>query len=340
MTYILSHKKQLVSIALSVVLSFLFISMIASAVTYINTASVGIGTSTPGAALGVKGGALVDGFLRADYIWATSTTASSIGGNLGLASTTPGAMLAVKGLALVDGGVWADYVVATSTSIAMGFGTSTPGAEFSVDGGALFGGGVTVSYLKSTSTVTSSFGGNLGIGATTSPGLMLGVEGYGVVKGDWNVAGTTTVSSVIATSTVNIGTSSPTVGAQLNVAGSGYFSSGLGVGAATTSSGGFIVKGSTIGFLVDGTSNRVAIGTTTFPGANPENSALAPDFIVSGAASSTVYIAAEGAGGSQIILKSTDGNGCVAISAAAGGKVIGSQNEGIGLTVKVVGCPD
>lgn len=337
MTYILSRKKQLVSVVLSVVFSFLLVAMVASAVTYIDTDSVGIGTSTPGAALGVKGGALIDGFLVADYIRATSTTASSIGGNLGLASTTPGAMLAVKGFTIHDGGVWADYIVATSTSIAMGFGTSTPGAEFSVDGGALFGGGMTVSYLKSTSTVTSSFGGNLGIGATTSPGLMFGLEGYGNVKGDFNIAGTSTLSSIIATSTVNVGTSTPTVGAQLNVAGSGYLSSGLGVGAATTSTGGFIVKGSTLGFIVDGASNRVAIGTSTLPGDNPEGTNVAPDLTVSGSASSTVFLAAEGGGGSQIILKSTDGNRCVAIQSTAGTGAIGTAAT---LTVKIVGCPD
>lgn len=339
MTYILSRKRQLVSVVLSVVFSFLLVAMVASAVTYIDTDSVGIGTSTPGAALGVKGGVLIDGFMTADYILATSTTASSLGGNLGLGTSTPGSRLGVKGLAVIDGGVWADYIVATSTSIAMGFGTSTPGAEFSVDGGALFGGGITISYLKSTSTVTSSFGGNLGIGATTSPGLLFELAGYGNVKGDFNIAGTSTLSSIIASSTVQVGTSTVT-GAQLAVVGSGYFTGGLGVGAMASTSGSFIAKGSGLGLLVDGASGLVVIGTSTIPGRNNEGTTVDPDLTVSGSASSTAYFAAEGAGGSQIILKSTDGNTCVAITATAGGKVVGSQNEGVGLTVKVVGCPN
>lgn len=337
MTHILSHKKQLVSIVLSVVLSFLLVSMIASAVTYIDTDSVGIATDTPGAALGVKGGVLVDGFVRADYLWATSTTASHIGGNLGLASATPGAMLAVKGLAIVDGGVWADYIVATSTSVAMGFGTSTPGTEFAVDGLGYFGGGLITSYLRATSTITSSFGGNLGI-ASTSPSLRLAVEGFGAVKGDWNVAGTTTLSSIIATSTVQVGTST-VEGAQLSVVGSGYLTGGLGVGTTASSSGSFITKGTGIGLLVDGASGAVAIGTSTIPGLNNEGTVSDSSLTVNAAATSTLFIASE-TGGSQIILKSTDGNTCVSITATAGGKVIGSQAEGVGLTVKVVGCPN
>lgn len=296
MTYILSNKKQLVSIVLSVVLSFLFISMIASAVTYINTASVGIATATPGA------------------------------------------MLAVQGRAIIDGGVWTDYITATSTSVAMGFGTTSPGAEFAVDGGALFGGGMTVSYLKSTSTVTSSFGGNLGIGAaTTSPGLMFEVAGYGNVKGDFNIAGTSTLSSLIATSTVQIGTSTVT-GAQLSVSGSGYLTGGLGVGATASSSGSFIAKGSLgLGLLVDGASGAVAIGTTTIPGRNDQGTAFSPSLTVSAAATSTMFLASEGSAGGQIILKATNGNMCVSITYTATVAVDASNPPG--LTVKVIGCP-
>ena len=76
----------------------------------------------------------------------------------------------------------------------------------------------TVGWLTATSTTgTSIFSGIVGI-ATSSPSYTLSVGGFGDVKGNWNVAATSTVGSLYATSTLSVGTSSQS-GANIQFSG-------------------------------------------------------------------------------------------------------------------------
>ncbi|MDP3764772.1 MAG: tail fiber domain-containing protein [bacterium] len=131
---------------------------------------LGIGTSTPGSLLSVHGvgniGELtIEGQLKTSFITSTSTTASYFGGAIGLGTSTPGAMLAVKGAGIFDGFVSADYFTSTSTNSSWLF-------------------------------------GNLGIG-TTTPGNKLAIDGDASVDSLYAM-GTTTTSSLIATSTLEV----------------------------------------------------------------------------------------------------------------------------------------
>src|SRR3990167_9375762 len=85
--------------------------------------------------------------------------------------------------------------------------------------------------------------GNFGI-ATITPTLKLEVAGGGLFKGNLWTAATSTASAFVATSTLNVGTTSPSTNSQLSVVGNTYIDGGLGIGQATTSSGGLFVKGS------------------------------------------------------------------------------------------------
>src|SRR3989344_5269771 len=84
--------------------------------------------------------------------------------------------------------------------------------------------------------------GNFGI-ATVTPTLKLEVAGGGLFKGNLWTAATSTASAFVATSTLNVGTTSPSTNSQLSVVGNAYIDGGLGVGQATTSSGSLLVKG-------------------------------------------------------------------------------------------------
>ena len=154
-------KQQFFSLAVSVLLSVFMVAVVTYGATMtISNTGLGSGTSTPGAALGVQGAAIIDGFTWTSAIVATSTSQHS-----GIGTTSPGLEFSVEGNVLVDGFVWAGSLVATSTSMASGFGTTTPGADFSVVGNALFDGGLTASFLNATSTTATSttrFGMNVG----------------------------------------------------------------------------------------------------------------------------------------------------------------------------------
>ncbi|MBI2052503.1 MAG: tail fiber domain-containing protein [Candidatus Sungbacteria bacterium] len=168
---------------------------------------LGIGTSTPGAALGVKGAGLFEGFVSADYFTSTSSLTSWIMGQFGIGTTTPGSQLAVKGAGLYEGFVSADYFTSTSTNTSwlmgqMGIGTTTPGAQMGINGAGLFEGFVSADYFTSTSTNSSWLLGRLGIG-TTTPGNFLDVNGSGNFDSLY-VQATSTVSSLIATSTLEV----------------------------------------------------------------------------------------------------------------------------------------
>ncbi len=141
------NKKQVLSVAVSVAVSMFAVALIASATTYIDTASVAVATDTPGAAVSVKGAAIFEGFVRADYFTSTSTGNSWLFGNLGLGTTTPGTRLDVAGFVNVKGNL---NIAATSTlgdlnaTSTVTVGTSSPTAadRLTVDGMALVAGHV------------------------------------------------------------------------------------------------------------------------------------------------------------------------------------------------------
>ncbi|MEK7117237.1 MAG: hypothetical protein AAB861_00495, partial [Patescibacteria group bacterium] len=170
--------------------------------------SMGLGTTTPGAKIGVKGAGIFDGFVSADYFTSTSTNTSWIMGQMGFGTTTPGAKMGVRGAIIADGFVSGDYFTSTSTNTnwfngALGLGTTTPGARLGVKGAGLYEGFVSADYFTSTSTNSSWLMGNLGIG-TTTPGTMLAVDGDGLISGNFYATGTSTTSSLIATSTLEV----------------------------------------------------------------------------------------------------------------------------------------
>lgn len=82
MGFVVSHKRQVFTFAVSVVLSVLLVASISFGTTYVDTDSVGIATDTPGAALAVKGAAVIEGFINFDYLHSTSTNNSTFGGAL------------------------------------------------------------------------------------------------------------------------------------------------------------------------------------------------------------------------------------------------------------------
>jgi hypothetical protein len=281
MSFILSHKRQFLAFMLSVVLSVVLVALVVSGATYVDTDSVGIATSSPGAALGVKGAALVDGFLGATYLRATST-GSVIGPD------------------------------ATSTA------------------------------------------------------LSLAVGGYGYVKGDWNVAGTTTLSSAIATSTLGVGTSTPEaqfglIGRMLvyNDGATSTFFGGIHVkdiGGLTTNSGLTVAGGelrsagrleilstatstfrggvniSADSLVIDYSTGNIGVATSSYPtiiNSADTSTGLRPRMVIGGGTASTsVFVAGGAEVGSAIILKDSDGNGCTMITVLNGALSSGD-----------VGCP-
>ena len=158
----------------------------------------------------------------------------------------------------------------------VGIATDSPANVFAVAGDVVFGGSATSTIdngLKIGGAVKvgsldivgecngcgilynniTEVGSALGISSGT-PALTLEVGGFGVVKGDWNIQGTSTLSSLIATSTLEVrgiggsslpdfnvvegvvGIASATPGTRFDVAGDGLFKGGLYVQATTTTS--------------------------------------------------------------------------------------------------------
>lgn len=185
--------------AVTVVLSVLFVALIAQGVTYVDTDSVGVATATPGGALGIKGAAFVDGFVSANYYTSTSTVPSWLFGNLGIGTTTPGAALGLGGAAVVEGFVSADYYTSTSTANSwilgnLGLGTTTPGTRLAVLDDADIAGVLTAedhlkaSFLLATSTTATS---------TISSGLSVASNALVIYPGQGRMAiGTTTLPGV------------------------------------------------------------------------------------------------------------------------------------------------
>ena len=139
----LFSKRHFFTSAVSVLLSVFMVAVVAYGASTMDTASVGAGTSTPGAALGVKGAALIEGQLWIENIIATSTSLAS-----GYGTITPGAEFAVAGSALFDGIVTASNYVATSTN-------ATSSVKWSLD-------------IASSSLQINGNSGQVMIGATTT----------------------------------------------------------------------------------------------------------------------------------------------------------------------------
>ncbi|TSC82968.1 MAG: hypothetical protein G01um101419_370 [Parcubacteria group bacterium Gr01-1014_19] len=223
------------------------------------------------------------------------------------------------------------YIDADSIGVA----TATPGVALGVKGAAHVDGFLVVDYIRATSTTASSFG-------STSPGgYVLAVGGFGSVKGNWNVEGTSTISSVVATSTLSVGSSSPDM--AFSVIGDSLINGALALGglldvqgtATSTIDGGLQVDYDTL--VVDSAANSVAIGTTTTSGAE-DITGPAPKLIVgTGSASTTVAITGGAEVGGALLLKSSDGDGCILISPS---QLEADADGTIALVGKVVSCPE
>ncbi|MEK7209544.1 MAG: hypothetical protein AAB670_01320, partial [Patescibacteria group bacterium] len=178
---------------------------------------LGIGTTTPGGALVVKGAGLFDGFVSANYFTSTSSLTSWIMGSLGIGTTTPGARLGIEGDGLFKGGLYIQATTTTSSLIAtstlevrgasgndlvvfdgnVGIGTTTPGNLFSVHGNANIQNNLIVegdSVFKGTfkfknNATTTADGGIDAAGLASSQGLTL-TGGEAIISGTLNVDGT------------------------------------------------------------------------------------------------------------------------------------------------------
>ncbi len=335
--------RQLLSVLLSVVISIMAVSFMANAVSYIDADSVGVATATPGGALGVKGNAHVDGFAIANSFNATSSGSIFQWEANDATSTTYavgiGGSGSVKGNWNVEGTSTISSLYATST---LSVGSSSPDMAFSVIGDSLINGTLGVlNVLDVQGTGASTIDGLLSIGATSSPSYTLAVAGFGSVKGNWNVEGTSTISSLYATSTLSVGSSSPDM--AFSVIGDSLINGSLALGnildvqgtATSTIDGGLTVDYDT--FVVDSAANSVAIGTTTTSG--PEGiTGPAPKLIIgTGSASTTVLITGGAEVGGALILKSANGDGCILISPD---KIDADADGTIALVGKVVSCPE
>ena len=139
----LFSKRHFFTSAVSVLLSVFTVAVVAYGASVMDTASVGSGTSTPGAALSAKGEAIIEGFASVGYIFSTSTWHSS-----GFGTASPGTEFDVAGSALFDGVITASNYVATST-------TATSTIKTSLD-------------VATSSLQVSSYSGQVVVGATTT----------------------------------------------------------------------------------------------------------------------------------------------------------------------------
>lgn len=108
----------------SILLSVFMVAVVAYGATMtISSTGLGSGTSTPGVAIGAKGGIIAEDFVTASVFNATSTTGVSwLMGKVGIGTTTPSSTLNDQGGLAVDGGaiigdfIYTSYFTATSTT--------------------------------------------------------------------------------------------------------------------------------------------------------------------------------------------------------------------------------
>ncbi|MEK7564648.1 MAG: hypothetical protein AAB501_00205 [Patescibacteria group bacterium] len=157
-------KRYFLATVVSSLLSIFTVAVVAYGATMtISSTGLGSGTSTPGAALGVQGAAIVDDFVWTGWLVGTSTAHAS-----GFGTTTPGADFAVAGSALFDGKVTGDYFNATSTTATSSIRWSLTAATstFQVDG-------VTGRVVIGATTTLPQSGGMLQTGGNSEIGLTI-----------------------------------------------------------------------------------------------------------------------------------------------------------------------
>ncbi|MFY9493258.1 MAG: hypothetical protein WAP55_02180 [Minisyncoccia bacterium] len=164
MTKIINNKQRFFVSFAAVFLSVFMVAVVTYGATTINTSSVAVATTTPGAALAVKGEAIVEGFVHADYFKSTSTNPSWTMGRFGIGTTTVSSDvnndggLAVAGGAIIGDFIYTSYITATSTtatsSVRYGFGIAS--SSLLVDGlsGAVSIGTTTWADADVTGTLT------------------------------------------------------------------------------------------------------------------------------------------------------------------------------------------
>ncbi len=205
--------------------------------------------------------------------------------------------------------VFVAYASTFITTSSVGIATDTPGVSLSTKGAGLFEGFVSANYFTSTSTNPSwLLNSQLGLGTSTPSGTLgrggLAAEGTGLF-GNFVYTSFLTATSTTATSTLK---------------------GGAAIG--------------TTNLVSDANSGNFGVGTSSWP-VVINNAAASAGYktgvaIGAGTASSTVYIAGGASVGSSIILKSTDGTGCIAIMATRGASAIDAS---VVLSAKVVSCP-
>jgi hypothetical protein len=214
---------------------------------------VGIGTTTPwgtlsvAAANGTTGAPLFD-IASSSINVATSTIFNVLGnGNVGIGTTSPGSLLSIGSTNGIN------FTSATSTFNSTGGGINIASGCYAVGGICLTSSGASSTnyWTSSGSTLYNNTGTSVGIG-TTSPYANLSVASadgttgaplFDIASSSINVA-TSTLFVVNGNGTVGIGTTSPTT--TFGVVGSGYFTSGLGVGVANTTAGTLQTSGNAI----------------------------------------------------------------------------------------------
>src|SRR3989344_4306073 len=98
----LFSKRHFFTLAVSVLLSVFMVGVVAYGATMtISNRGLGSGTSTPGAALGVQGAAIID-----DFVWANAFISTSTSQRSGIGTTSPGAAFAVRGGVFAEDSIW------------------------------------------------------------------------------------------------------------------------------------------------------------------------------------------------------------------------------------------
>ncbi|MBI3626740.1 hypothetical protein HY224_01715, partial [Candidatus Uhrbacteria bacterium] len=289
---------------------------------YYNTGSVGIGSTTPGTALGVKGAGIFDGFISANYFTSTSSLTSWIMGQMGIGTTTPGTQLSVKGAGLFEGFVSADYFTSTSTNPNwfmgnLGVGTTTPGNKLAVQGNADIQSNLVVegTIKANTFNITST---TVGAGSTSTPAYAFSNDtNTGITSGGDDdylslITGGVTRLGIDKNGSVGIATSSP--GSRLGVSGAGIFDGFVSANYFTSTSS-----------LTSWIMGSLGIGTTT-PGARMS---IEGDALVKG----NGYIQATTTTSSLIATSTLE----VRSTAYTGGSLFNTFKEKIGLGTSTPG---
>ena len=297
-------KQQLFSLVVSVSLSVFMVTVVAYGATItISNRGVGSGTSTPGAALGVQGAAIID-----DFVWANAFISTSTSQRSGIGTTSPGTEFSVHGAVLVEDFVWSSALMATSTSQHSGIGTTSPGTEFAVEGAVIVDDFVWTGALTATSTSRAS-----GFG-TSSPGADFAVAGAALFDGKLT-ADYFNATSTTATSTIEW--------------------------SLTTATSSLQVDGVTGRVVIGATTTMPQSGVMGRTGGNPDIGLTVTGTGSGASATGTVYIAGGGASGGELIIKSGDGNNCVSMVATTGASDPDTAAQLFAnlLTVRVVACP-